>query len=67
MKEIWRDIKGYEKIYQISNTGKIKRIEKNKELKQTLNKRNGYLYINLSEVCRGKLKSTCGYSFKYLE
>lgn len=48
MKEIWRDIKGYEKIYQISNTGKIKRIEKNKELKQALNKRNGYLYINLS-------------------
>jgi len=48
MKEIWRDIKGYEKIYQISNTGKIKRIEKSKELKQALNKRNGYLYINLS-------------------
>lgn len=46
--EIWKDIKGYENIYQVSNTGKIKRIEKNKELKQAPNKRNGYLYIHLS-------------------
>ena len=26
MKEIWKDIKGYEKIYQISNLGRVKRL-----------------------------------------
>lgn len=27
MKEIWKDIKGYESLYQVSNLGKIKRIK----------------------------------------
>ena len=30
MKEIWKDIKGYEGLYQISNLGRVKRIEKYK-------------------------------------
>lgn len=28
MSEIWKDIVGYEKIYQISNTRKIKRLKR---------------------------------------
>lgn len=54
--EIWKDIKGYEKIYQVSNTGKIKRIGNNKELKQTINKRSGYLYIHLSGNGKNQVK-----------
>lgn len=26
MEEIWKDIKGYEGLYQVSNLGKVKRI-----------------------------------------
>lgn len=29
MKEIWKDIKGYEGLYQISNMGRVKRLEDN--------------------------------------
>ena len=28
MKEIWKDIEGYEGIYQISNTGKVKSLDR---------------------------------------
>ena len=35
MKEIWKDIKGYEGLYQVSNTGKIKNT-KRKKLKNKL-------------------------------
>lgn len=49
--EIWKNIKGYEGIYQISNLGRIKSLHNkfgNKELimKQNL-KRNGYYQIRL--------------------
>lgn len=48
--EIWKDIKGYEGLYQVSNLGRIKSFSKRKELirKPTKNKkRNGYLEISL--------------------
>lgn len=69
MVEIWKDIKGYEGFYQVSNLGRIKRIEKQitmynkntkynkvikeKELKQTKNKK-GYLYVSLCK--NGEIK-----------
>ena len=28
MKEIWKDIKGWEGIYQVSNTGKVKSLDR---------------------------------------
>lgn len=28
MKEIWKDIKGYEGLYQVSNLGNVRRIKK---------------------------------------
>lgn len=31
--EVYKDIKGYEGLYQISNTGKVLSIKNNKELK----------------------------------
>lgn len=70
MKEIWKDIKGYEKLYQVSNLGSVKSlskfvknnksyssigyITKEKILKQFRN-RKGYLVVSL---CRdGKQKT----------
>lgn len=61
MEEQWKDIKGYEGLYQVSNYGKVKRLE-HKEcnsiqevrilperiLKQTFNFR-GYLKVGLSK------------------
>ena len=57
--EIWRDIEGFEGLYQVSNLGRTKRLYKNdkeKILKPFFN-RYGYLYINLykegkRETCR---------------
>lgn len=58
MQEIWRDIKGYEGMYQVSNLGRVKSLERQVQMKRyiktlpekimklTLNKR-GYLYIAL--------------------
>ena len=41
MKEIWKDIKGYEGLYQISNLGKVKNI---KRLQYDINKKV-FVYI----------------------
>lgn len=49
METIWKDIKGYEGLYQISNTGEIYSCRSKKILKQTVDKK-GYkricLYLN---------------------
>lgn len=56
--EIWKDIVGYEGIYQVSNTGKVKRIGKyrnqvkewdSNRLLKPAKKNNGYLYCQLSK------------------
>lgn len=49
--EEWRDIKGYEGRYQVSNTGKIKSVRSQKEKKAFLQK-YGYLKVQLYD--RGK-------------
>lgn len=68
MKEIWKDIKGYEGLYQISNLGKVKNIkrlqydinkkvfvyiEKEKMLKPSKNKK-GYLQVVLQKKKKRK-------------
>ena len=66
MKEIWKDIKGYEGYYQVSNLGNvrsverivdysdgIKRLRKGSILKAEKN-RNGYLRITLSKSSKVK-------------
>lgn len=50
--EIWKSIKGYEGLYEISNLGRIKslnynRTGKEKIIKPQKNKKNGYLQVNL--------------------
>lgn len=52
MEEIWKDIKGYEGVYQVSNLGRIKSfprrgtINSGKIIKSFLNK-TGYYYVYL--------------------
>lgn len=47
MQEIWKDIKNYEGIYQISNIGRVKNLKKNKIL-STL-KTGRYNHLSLSK------------------
>jgi hypothetical protein len=56
--EIWKDIEGYNGIYQISSFGNVKSLsngftKKSKVLKQKLD-RNGYKSISLSKNSVGK-------------
>ena len=44
--ENWKDIKGYEGLYQVSDTGKVISIRRNKELKQDIDPR-GYRRVTL--------------------
>ena len=58
-KEIWKDIKGYEGIYQVSNLGRVKRLNKQiirkngrvqtfkEKIMKPYDNQNGYLKINL--------------------
>ena len=56
MIEEWKDIKGYEGLYQVSNLGRVKSLKFDKErvLKQFPNK-HGYLLVSLCKT--GKQKS----------
>lgn len=59
MQEIWKDVEGYEKLYQVSNLGRVKSLgnggSKNSKfsseriLKLKSNKVTGYLYVRLSK------------------
>lgn len=54
-KEIWKDIKGYEGSYQVSNTGKVRSLDKIDRngckrhgiIKQPQDNGNGYKYVQL--------------------
>lgn len=58
MKEIWKDVVGYEGLYQVSNLGRVKampkRGHKEKIMKPSL-KKDGYNRILLSK--KGKYKT----------
>ena len=62
MKEIWRDVKGYEGLYQVSNCGRIKSLPRNgtikaeRILKQTIDS-TGYLIVGLHK--NNKAKKVC--------
>lgn len=54
MEEIWKDIKGYEGLYEISNLGNVKTLKRNKLLKT--NKSSEYDYVVLRKEGRAKIK-----------
>ena len=47
-KEIWKDIEEYEGLYQVSNLGRVKRVETDRILKP-LKHTKGYLRVRLSK------------------
>lgn len=57
--EIWKDVVGFEGIYQVSNLGRVKRIKQSagakagRVLKETLG-RKGYVYLKLRKEGRRK-------------
>ena len=53
MEEIWKDIKGFEGIYQVSNLGRVKRVKTGRILKSDMNSK-GYLRVGL---CKNSIKS----------
>ena len=44
--EEWKDVKGYEGLYQVSNLGRVKSLRRNKLVK--LSKRGGYLRVSFT-------------------
>ena len=53
MKEIWKDVVGFEGVYQVSNTGIVRRIYPNKTKTLKQSRAGGYtnreyLYVNMS-------------------
>lgn len=55
MEEIWKDVPGYEGLYEISNTGSVKSLYKNKFLKQRIST-NGYWVVDLTKDHRASVK-----------
>lgn len=53
MKEIWRDIPGYEDWYEVSNLGRVKSIDKRKILKTDIGKK-GYERVGLTKDFKRK-------------
>ena len=55
MNEIWKDITGYEGLYQISSWGRVKSFHRNKEKLLKLNPvKDGYLCVYLFKNGKGK-------------
>lgn len=64
MEEIWKDIEGYEGLYQVSNLGKVKSLERKdrygrtfkEKIKQLQVDKDGYLRTSLWKEKNGSLK-----------
>lgn len=55
MEEIWKDIEGYENLYQVSDMGRVKSLKFGKErILKSIKTKNGYLQVDLSK--KGKTK-----------
>ena len=47
MIEIWRDIKGYEELYRVSNEGQVKSLKRKNEIILAQSDNNGYKIVGL--------------------
>lgn len=50
---MWKDIRGFEGIYQVNEQGEIKNVKTNKSRKLSI-KNNGYVYVDLYKNGKGK-------------
>lgn len=53
-REIWKDIKGYEGLYQVSNYGRVKSLPRNNTIKQPRILKNGYSHKGYCIVALSK-------------
>ena len=63
--EEWRDVKGYEQLYQVSNYGRVYSLIRNKIMKQHDNG-HGYLHVNLYKDgirCKSKVHRLVAIAF----
>lgn len=44
MEEIWKDVEGYEGLYQVSNFGRVKRVNTGRILKGRYKQTGGYTF-----------------------
>lgn len=49
--EIWKPVKDFEGLYEVSNLGKVKILREDRLLKPIYNKQNGYRYVRLCNKC----------------
>lgn len=62
MEEIWKDIEGYEGLYQVSNLGRIKSLKRKnnygryvkERIRKVVSNKDGYLCVTLSDKGRQK-------------
>ena len=56
--EVWKDISGYEEMYQVSNFGRVKSLKRyrrrNDKILHLANDKDGYLQVNLSRDNKSK-------------
>lgn len=52
LNEVWKDIEGYEGLYQVSNLGRVKSVKNNIIRKPRI--ASGYFYVNLSKAGKKK-------------
>ena len=58
IKEIWKDIEGYEGLYQVSNMGRIKSLSRKQSLKERILKPgNGTGGYQIVKLCNGNIKT----------
>ncbi len=69
MKEIWKDIKGYEGLYQVSNLGRVKSLDKIvKSANQYEASRETKIdQGSINRCCNKKQKTAGGYIWRYKE
>ena len=56
--EIWKDINGYEGLYQVSNLGNVKNLKRKVKISKTLEK-----YKEVPEHILKPVKNKCGYLY----
>lgn len=54
-KEIWKDVVGYEGLYQVSNLGDVKSLFRYKKVLKPIKSNHGYLKVNLYKEHKHKL------------
>lgn len=71
--EVWKDIQGYEGLYQVSSLGRVKSLPRGNKKERIrvpraayhVEKELGYFCTLISRCCRGKKKTYKGYKWRF--